>query len=92
MNLNGTNLAKGGESTHQTIESYQQTHNTWEEQAQQATQQQHIISNYSGHHMKGSFQKNNKHMGNANTHTQQTNKNNNNDFQTSLAQSPPEPD
>ena len=42
--------------------------------------------------MKGSFQKNNKHMGNANTHTQQTNKNNNNDFQTSLAQSPPEPD
>ena len=60
--------------------SYQKQ-NTWE-----TTKKQTRFSNYSGHHMKGSYQKQKTHGKNKNKQQKQ------NDFQTSLAQGPPEPD
>ena len=62
--MNNTNLANGGEPIHPIIEPYQTTKNsawgnknTWAKQQTQNRQEQQIRSNYSGHHVKGSYQK-----------------------------------
>ena len=76
--MNNTNLAKGGDTIHQIIEPYQteQDNNTWEQTTQK--QKQKRFSNYSGHHMKASYQQSNKHMGKA---TNNKNNKKHNDFQ-----------
>ena len=66
--MNNTNLAKGGEPRHQIIEPYQQeTHGkSKQNKTKQNKQKEHRFPNYSGHHMKGSYQKAQKRNGDNN--------------------------
>ena len=96
MNLNNTNLAKGGGANQYTkkLNNIKKANDKWEiskkENKVNNNNNTQRFSNYSGHHMKGSYQK-------ANSTWEQTNKQSkqhqqNNDFQTSLPMASPQPD